>query len=352
MTSRAIYLCVLAAITLALRPGAAQQKPLTEPVQSGQDAVKLRVDLVLMDAQVVQKKTARIIGGLEKSDFTLYEDGVKQQITQFGTDTLPLSVLLLVDRAGCLDPFSDKVRDATLAALNRLKPSDEVALMAFAEDTELVEGFRLDRQQIADAIQRMPPHREVAKHCFNNAFYKAAQFMSRASNPAGRRVIIMITGVTKDLGCLFGPSATDTRNAVLESGAVVCGLIPSTSGQRIENGIIGGIASVAGVFKAPVSGLNKYVDETGGEIFSEKPEDLDKAFGDLIDHLRNRYTIGFVSTNPTRDGTYRKLKLQLSDDVAKKEGQVVVITRRGYLAKKDLAGKANPSKPTEERNNQ
>jgi hypothetical protein len=62
---------------------------------SPNEVVKVDVDLITVDALVLQKKTARIVGGLKKDDFTLFEDGVKQDITHFGQDSLPLSVLLL-----------------------------------------------------------------------------------------------------------------------------------------------------------------------------------------------------------------------------------------------------------------
>src|SRR5260370_3356813 len=117
-------------------PQSPTRSPAAASPQPAGDEVKLNVDLVVLDAQVVQRKTARIVGGLKKEDFVLREDGALQQITQFGKDSLPLSVILLVDRGGCLDPFSDKVRQATLDALARLKATDEVALMAFAEPAD------------------------------------------------------------------------------------------------------------------------------------------------------------------------------------------------------------------------
>jgi len=332
------FACLPALVMLVLPPQGLLPQGLQQNVARSTpptaNPVNLHVDLVVMDAQVVQKKTARIVGGLKKDDFALYEDGVKQEITQFGQDSLPVSVLLMVDRAGCLDPFSDDVRQATLAALGRLKPADEVALMAFAEDTQLLEGFTHDRERIAEAISRMPHHDENGNHCFNSAFYDAATFMRRAANPDGRRVVIMITAETRDLGCDTGPDAIDARNAMLESGAVVCGLIPAMSGAKIEHGIISGIAFL---FRVPSATLNRLVEETGGEIFSDKPAELDHAFGTLVDHLRNRYTIGYVSSNSQRDGTYRKLKLQVAPRVRKSQGEVSVITRHGYLAGKDGA---------------
>src|SRR2546428_2731719 len=89
--------------------------------ESSEEVVKVDVDLVKVDALVLQKNTARIVGGLKKEDFLLYEDGAKQEITHFSQDSLPLSVLFLIDRGGCLDPFGDKVHRAAREAIERLK---------------------------------------------------------------------------------------------------------------------------------------------------------------------------------------------------------------------------------------
>src|ERR1700753_1775681 len=74
------------------------------PAPQADDALKLRTDLVLVDVLPVQRRTSRAIGNLQKDDFTIYEDGIKQTVSYFSRDTLPVSVLLLVDRAGCVNP--------------------------------------------------------------------------------------------------------------------------------------------------------------------------------------------------------------------------------------------------------
>src|SRR5215210_8268344 len=85
--------------------------PKEAAVPSGEEeVVKTDVDLVVLDALVLQKKTGRVVGDLKREDFTLAEDGVPQQIAHFSQNSLPLSVLLLIDRGGCLDPFSEGVR--------------------------------------------------------------------------------------------------------------------------------------------------------------------------------------------------------------------------------------------------
>src|SRR5256714_9980596 len=85
------------------------------------EVVKVDVDLVTVDALVLQKNTARIVGGLKNEDFLLYEDGAKQEITHFSQDSLLLSVLFLIDHGGCLDPVGDQVHRAARAAIEHLK---------------------------------------------------------------------------------------------------------------------------------------------------------------------------------------------------------------------------------------
>jgi hypothetical protein len=80
--------------------------------QRPDEVVKVEVDLITVDALVLEKKTARVVGDLNKADFTISEDGVKQAITHFSQDSLPVSMLLLVDRGACLDPFGTEVRAA------------------------------------------------------------------------------------------------------------------------------------------------------------------------------------------------------------------------------------------------
>src|SRR5262249_2909754 len=192
------------------------------------EVVKVDVDLVTVDALVLQKDTARVVGDLKQEDFILSEDGVKQRITHFSQDSLPLSVLLLIDRGGCLDPFGTTVRTAALDAIAHLKPTDEVAVMSYHNHVELLQEVPRDPVSIADALNHVPSHDEDANHCLNRAFAEAADYVQKAGNPMGRRVIVAITGVTRNFDCAGGPSGKSAARAVYESGAVVCGIIPKT----------------------------------------------------------------------------------------------------------------------------
>ena len=299
------------------------------------EVIKTDVDLVTIDALVLQKNTARVVGNLKQGDFLVAEDGSKQTITHFSQDNLPLSVLLLIDRGGCLDPFGEEVRRAAKDALSQLKPTDEVAVMTYHDTAELQQGFTSDRRLLERAINYVPPHDERANHCLNIAFDEAANYMMKAGNPTGRRVIIAVTGVTRNWSCRPGPSHTTAMNAVFESGSVVCGIIPKTPAQVAENGMMRWATRFGRMGGVNYLDIQKLADETGGEILRDKPEELDRTFNTLITHLRTRYSFSFTSTNKKRDGTLRQLKIDLADGVEKSQGKLVVKARKSYVAPKN-----------------
>ncbi|HEX3084061.1 MAG TPA: VWA domain-containing protein [Pyrinomonadaceae bacterium] len=297
-----------------------------------QEVVKVDVDLVTVDALVLEKKTARIVGGLKQQDFQIYEDGAKQEITHFSQDSLPLSVLFLIDRGGCLDPFGEQVHRAAREAVERLKPVDEVAVMTYHDTTRLLQGFTKNRILIEEALDRVPAHSEEADHCLNKLFADAADYMISAGNPTGRRVIVVVTGVTRNFDCLDGPSGKFAAQAVYESGSVVCAIIPKEMGQGIENGVMVWATRMGKLGGAPYMDIETLANETGGEILSDKPDNLSTTFQTLMDHLRSRYNLAFVSSNKRRDGTTRKLKIELAQSAQKSKDKLVVKARRSYIA--------------------
>src|SRR5947207_59754 len=219
-------------------------KPTPTP-EAAEDVVKIDTDLVKIDALVMQKNTARVVGGLNREDFLLYEDGTKQEITHFSTDQLPLSVMLLIDRGSsreccpkgaCLDAYNDQMHHAAREALDRLKQVDEVAVVTYHTKTDLIQPFTTNRILLEDALNRIPAQTSAGGHCLNTVFDYAAKYMMRASNPAGRRVIIVITGFTRWFDCPHSATGKSAALAIYESGTVVCGIIPKGVEQTLENG--------------------------------------------------------------------------------------------------------------------
>jgi hypothetical protein len=182
-------------------------------------------------------------------------------------------------------------------------------------------------------LDYVPPHDERANHCLNTAFDAAADYMMKAGNPTGRRVIVAVTGVTRNWDCGNGPSHNSVTHSVFESGSVVCGIIPKTPEQVAENGMMRWATRLGRVAGAHTLDIQKLADETGGELLQDKPENLETSFNTLIEHLRTRYNLAFVSSNKKRDGTLRKLKIDLTEHTKKKQQtKLVVKACRSYIA--------------------
>src|SRR5262249_35768632 len=161
-----------------------------------------------------------------------------------------------------------------LAAIAQLKPSDEIAVMTYHDSATLLQEFTRDRTLITAALDQVPKHDEEADHCLNKVFFEAARYMTAAANPVGRRVIIEITGITRNCDCQNAPSGKAAAQAVYESGSVVCGIIPRSADQKLENGIMIWATRIGKLGSAASMDIQTLADETGGEVLQDKPENL------------------------------------------------------------------------------
>ena len=312
----ALILISLAATTPTATP--AQQKAADDD-----EIIRISSDLVVLDAQVINKRTDQAIGGLRPEDFELYEDGVRQQISYFGRDELPLSIMLLLDISGSVRPIIERVSDGALDALRQLKLEDEVAVMAFANNAKLVQSFTRDRPLIADKIKEASAAFELGQGTYlSGAIYAAARHMPEATNPSSRRVIIVVTdNIAPPVG---DDTAREIYSELSESGSVVYGLIVRAGIGKVMN------IMTLGLLRA----VNSYAEQTGGEVIGASKKEVEEKLGVIIARLRARYNLGYKPVNTSGDGKFRRIKLQLSPPAAaasaNRKEKPVVRTRQGY----------------------
>jgi Ca-activated chloride channel family protein len=305
---------------------------------SADDSLRLRADLVLVDVLPVQKKTGRIIGNLSPDDFTVFEDGVKQTVPYFSKEKLPVSIVVLVDRAGCVNPFNEQIRAATIKAIGHLKPEDEVAIMTFSNKVALVQPFTRDRNVIADKITNVERQHRSEQHYFNAAIYEASEYMKKAANPGGRRAIIVLTSLEASID-FSKISEKEALDSVLESGAVVSGILVQTVGGRIDQGIRGKPTSWLRHLGLRSGSLKMFVEETGGELVGAPPQQIDATMNRLVDNISQSYSLAYTPTNTARDGKRRRIRVEISPEVEKREGKTGLLTRRSYVIAKEPVAK-------------
>jgi len=301
-----------------------QQSTSDDPV------IRVNVELVQVDVQVLQKKTGRTVGSLNKEDFQLYEDGVQQKIAELSQNQLPLSVVLLFDLTDSVRPVLKPLAAGALAALQHLKPEDEVAVMVYAASAQLLQDFTTDREQVVAAIEKASEMESPDAAFFNEAVFQACAQLGKAKNPRSRRTIIWLTDNVPNIPSDVH-SEKDAFHEALETGTVISALL--------ERSAFSDIAIVAfsknpmfarSRMHNPPGDVYKYAERTGGEVMKSSKDEVSVKLAQLIDEIRSRYTVGYYPSVKQPKGKFCEIKLHISAETEKREGRLLVRTKRGY----------------------
>ncbi len=279
--------------------------------------IRVQVNQVNIFATVRDKHRA-IVTNLKQDDFEVYEDGQLQEVTYFSADAnLPLTIGLLIDTSGSETYMLSAEKDAGSRFLVRVMRKGDLAMvMSFDLDVDLLADFTEDRSVLNRAINRAEintggggivngplPQRGPLGTNFYDAVYLAAH--DKLVDEAGRKTLVILT------------DAEDNGSKVNLQDAVETAQRTDTVVYILLVAADGGDQFVA----------KKLTDETGGRtIVVRNEKDLNKAFDELYDELRTRYTIGYSPANKKRDGSYRKIKVEM------KNKEYSALARRGYYA--------------------
>ena len=311
-----ILAALVAAALLLASPGAGLH---AKPQDARDDPLKLSVAYVLLDAQVLSKKTGLAVQGLSGSDFVLYEDGVKQHIEYLSQEKLPLSIVLLLDVSSSIAPVFGRLQAAAEKALRRLGPADEVAIMAFGGTARVVLPFSADKELAAQSIKEVNGEGLEQGTDINEGVYRAALYLKTFVAFPKRRVILAITDDVPSR-VITSPAESRVFRELHENEITVCGLMFENPQGRL-------------LIRQTPGSVRTYALETGGSLLSAEGKKLDANLGELVEHLRTRYSLGYISTNARKDGKFRKLKLELTPEARQRTGEARISVRSGYYAK-------------------
>ena len=279
--------------------------------------VRVQVNLVNLFV-TVRDKNKSIVTGLKQDDFDVYEDGQKQEISNFSAESdLPITLGVLLDTSGSETYMLSAEKDAASHFLQRIMVKGDLAMvMSFDLDVNLLADFTDDHTRLNRAINSaeintggggiaqgpIPQTRPLGTN-FYDAVYLASR--EKLASEAGRKALVILTDA-EDNGSKV--NLQDAIEAAQRTDTVVhILLIAADGGDQVVS--------------------RKLTDDTGGRTFVVRNEkDLRGAFDQINTELRSQYTIGYSSTNKARDGRYRKVKVEL------KKKDYSALTRRGYYA--------------------
>jgi VWFA-related protein len=318
---------------------------LSSAVWGQETTFRASTELVVVDVLVEHKKTGLPIRALTRDDFEVYEDRVRQPVTQFSLDTVPLSIVFLFDMTDSVRPVLKPLAEGALASLHHLKPEDEIAVMLYAERADLTQDFTRDHDLVARAIESASAMRP--NHCgpkpelcsqaayFNEGIFQSATRAYKVGNPSNRRVIIWLTDNVPNVPDGRVHSEAATMGLLHESGVVVCALLERSSMSN-EMGVVYSHDPMFMPMRMlhPPGDVNQYAAETGGVVVGARREEISTKLADLIDRIRGRYTVGYRPAAQKPEGTLCKIQVKLSREalarIGAKENAVDVRARRGY----------------------
>jgi Ca-activated chloride channel family protein len=290
--------------------------------------LKADVDLVLVEA-TVRDQEGRMVNDLRREDFRVYENGVEQQISYFSRDELPLAVALVLDCSGSMGPVLKQLHRVSFDTLSSLKPDDQVALFDFAARAEMLVGLTRNRQRIADAIATI---RAGGGTVIPDALFEAALYLARAA-PDRRHAVILVSDNENTLKGYCDESRV-IRQA-LESEAVIYSI-------RVEGGSHPHSMYVLLPIFREVS-VPRITHETGGEVIDVRNIDsIRSAMATAISRLKQRYSLGYYSTNRRHDGTFREIEIRITEGSNDSKRKYTVYARRGYYAPREDATSLDP----------
>jgi VWFA-related protein len=303
---------------------------------------RVDVHVVQVDAQVLNKKTRQAARALKKEDFELYEDNVRQQVSSFSQDTLPLSVVLLFDLTDSVRPVLSSLADGALEALHHLKPEDEVTVMVYAASAQVLQEATTDRALALAAIEKASRMESGEAAFFNEGIFQAAEQLARGKNSSSRRVIIWLTDnvpnipsedsvplrYRKSLNGAMPHTQTEAVQHLLRTNTVVCSLVKQS--DMSVSGESGLMSKPAERMLYPPGEVYKYAAVTGGQVIEFKKKELKEKLALLIDDLRMRYTLAYHPSGLKAKGKYCAIKVKLTPETKKAIGNVTVEARQGY----------------------
>jgi Ca-activated chloride channel family protein len=272
--------------------------------------IRMNVDMVLVPITVTDPMN-RLVTGLEKEDFQLYENNGEQKISTFVSEDAPVSIGIIFDLSGSMSSKLIRARDSILQFIKTANPEDEFFVIGFNDRPELIEDFT---SSVEDIEARLATVKSGHRTALLDAIYYGVQKMKEAKHE--RKALLVVS------------DGGDNRSRYTEGE--VRAQVRESDVEIYSIGIFDPYAATPEERTGPAL-LNELSEETGGRLY--RVDDISE-MGDIAEkistELRNQYVIGYTPKDMNRDGKWRKVKVKLNPPPGLP--QLTVHARTGYYA--------------------
>ena len=271
------------------------------------------IDLVSLNITVTDG-SGRYATDLDILDFSVFEDGVHQDVTFFNRTNLPIALSLLIDTSSSMEERLETAQEAAIGFSRQLRPQDLAEVVDFDSRVEVLQAYTNDRQQIERAIRRTVAGGSTSLY---NAVYialKGFQKVRARQTDEIRRQALIVLSDGEDTSSLVGFDEVLDLAKRSETAVFCIGLQSrDTSSSR--------------GFREATFALRQLATQTGGRaFFIDDVKELSNVYQQISDELSSQYTVGYTSKNVRRDGTWRRIIVRVE-----RQG-LAVRAKQGYYA--------------------
>jgi len=292
-------------------PQAPPQAPKAAPAPDKSQIFRAGVEVVSLNVTVTDPQ-GRYVTDINQEEFSVFEDGAKQELTYFNRTNLPIALSLLIDSSASMEQRMENAQEAAIGFAKRIRPQDLAQVVDFDSRVEIKLGFTNNAAALETAIRSTSSGGSTALH---NAVYISLKELAKvkAKNPDEiRRQAIVILSDGEDTSSLVSFEEVLELAKRSETAIYTIGLQPrETSALR--------------GFREAEFVLRQLAQETGGRaFFAKQMEELKDVYGQIADELSSQYSMGYASKNPRRDGAFRRIVVQAT------RPNSIARTKRGY----------------------
>jgi Ca-activated chloride channel family protein len=272
--------------------------------------LKVDVDLVLVPVTITDPLN-RLVTGLDKENFQLFEGNTTQDIRTFSSEDAPVSLGVIFDSSGSMASKMDRAKDAVVEFFKTANPQDEFFMITFSDEPEAVTDFTSSVDEIQNKLVFAVPRRRTA---LLDAIYMGVSKMRQAKYPK-KALLIISDGGDNHSRYTEGEIKALVREADVMIYAIgIYDRYASATEERLGPQLLADITEL-----------------TGGRAFTiDNPNDLGDVATKIGVELRNQYVLGYRPNKIVRDGKWRKIKVKLLPP--KGLPPLRVYARTGYYA--------------------
>jgi Ca-activated chloride channel family protein len=288
----------------------AKQSVVTASLNTHVRPLKVSVDLVLVPVTITDPMN-RLVTGLDKENFELYEGNAKEEIKSFSSEDAPVSLGVIFDSSGSMSNKMDRAKDAVMEFFKTANPQDEFFMITFSDEPEMVNDFTSSVDDIQGKLVFTVPQKRTA---LLDAIYMGVSKMRQARYPKKALLIISDGGDNHSRYTEHEIKALVKEADVMVYAIGIYDRFYQSAEERLGPALMGEIAGL-----------------TGGRAFTvENPNDLGDVATKIGVELRNQYVLGYRPSKVVRDGKWRKIKVKLLPP--KGLPPLRVYARTGYYA--------------------